>query len=96
MRHLLIALVLVFLCALSALADKPPQTLLTHLGGQKMVHDKQCNYQAMKHVECLIYWQEKGQVVWLVLFNNEVEIILIVAVKDKQEIVVWCRNTVCV
>jgi hypothetical protein len=45
--------------------------------------------------ECLIYYDEQHDVVWVVLFNTDIEITHVIAVKDKKETIVWCRHDVC-
>lgn len=95
------SVILVFLCALPFVvwAEKPPRDLLSQVTTTKPVHDGLCNFQAMKHVECLIYNDLARDVVWLILFDekdDEMTITHVIGVKNNQEYVLWCRQDVCI
>lgn len=97
MRNLLIAFLLVALCTLApALAETPPQKLLDHVSSKRLVHDKKCNFREEKNVECLIYYDDAQDVVWLVLYDAALDITRLVSVKNRVETVVWCRANVCI
>ena len=95
-----VAIILVFLCAVfPALADTPPKGLLAYVSSYKLVHDKQCNFHEMKHVECIIFYDEGRDIVWLVLFDkkkDELAITHVIGIKDKDETVIWCRQDICI
>lgn len=100
MNKLLFALAFVLTVAsCSVWADKPPSSLMQHISHQQVIHDQQCNFRDMKGVECLIFFQEEGEVVWLVLFDGNgqnLRVTHVVAIKDKREEVAWCRQDVCI
>ena len=98
MRLLFWACYLVLLCfaASVALAEPPPKSLLAHVGSQQLVHNQLCDFRDMKAVECLVFVDLSTGVVWMVLFDKEMEISHVVEFKDKKSEVVWCRQDVCV
>lgn len=90
--------VVLLVAAVSAFAvETPPQALLTHISSHPIVHDKLCNVESLKlkNVECLIMYDEKHDVVWVVLFDDELDITRIIASKGNQEAYVWCRQDIC-
>lgn len=100
LRRLIWAVVLVTLCAFSviALADTPPKALLEHVSSHKLVHDKRCNvtFLNLKHVQCMIYYDEARDTTWLVLFDEKLNITHVARNKAGKEELLWCHEKVCV
>ena len=98
-KLLLVSVILVSLCAASAVLAKPeepPKALLAKVTG-KLVHEEKCNFHEEKNVECLIYFDEKSDTVWLMLFDDNLNIYKVVSVDNqKKEKVEWCRSNVCI
>lgn len=87
------AVFLVFLSAASAVLpkEKPPQELFELIHVNPIVHQGQCNFHAYKGVDCLIYFNPKERIIYLVLFNTKLEVTLIVEVKDEKERILWAE-----
>jgi hypothetical protein len=90
----------VVLCVIPALvwADTPPKFLLQSISEHTLVHSKKCNVDSrnMKSVECLIYADQKADIVYVVLFNDKLDIILILMNdKDDKEHLLWCHQRLC-
>lgn len=100
LRRLVWSLVLVGLCLASvlALAEKPPKPLLEHISSHKLVHAKKCNvaFLNIKHVECMIYHDEARDTVWIVLFDDKLDITHIARNKAGKEELLWCHEKVCI
>lgn len=100
MKLLAIALAFVLTVASCAvLADKPPDALIRIVSANKVVHDQKCDFHQERSVECVILYDNKRDIVWLVLFDeNEdgLSIYRVVAVHKKKESTVWCRQDVCI
>ena len=100
MRNLLIAILLVFLCALApALADKPPVALLGIVSSNTVVHDQKCNFHEERNVECVMLYDDQRDILWIVLYDETksgLAIYKIVAVHKKKEAIVWCRQDTCI
>lgn len=96
-RRLLFALAFVLsIASCAAWADKPPKSLMAHVAENQLVHDEQCKFQGEDGIECLIFFDEAREIVWLVLFTDDQQTITrVVAIKDKVETIVWCRHDVC-
>lgn len=98
-RLFLVSLFLVFLCAafpVLAVPEKPPQALMERVKGE-LVHSDKCNFHEEKDVECLIYFHDQTETVWLLLFDDNLAVYKVISVNNKkQEKVEWCRNTVCI
>ena len=88
-------LILLF-ASVAVLADKPPATLLSIVSSSAVVHDKKCNFQSERNVECLLLYDEQRDILWIVLYDSDVTIYKIVAVHKKQEVVIWCRQDTCI
>jgi hypothetical protein len=95
----------VFIALLSAVAlvfAKPPMALNDYiLTNGDVVHDGNCNVKQMNLLEvpCLIFYERKNDVVWLVLFDKDKDgnwqETHILADKNGQLISMWCRADVC-
>lgn len=105
LRRLTWAIVLVALCLIPvlALADKPPQALFQAVTTtSQLVHRGECNIKSMnkEDVPCLIFYDAERDIVWLVLFDKNKDGVLaethVIAIKDKKETVIWCRDNVCI
>ena len=99
-RRVFWSVVLVFLCALPFIVwakETPPKALLEHVTSHKLVHDKLCKVESLKldGIECYIFFDTKNDVVWVLLFDTNLEITHVLASKDNKEHVVWCRSDVC-
>jgi hypothetical protein len=97
MKNFLLSLFLVLACAAPAVFAKPPQPLVVHWASLQVVHDKTCNVASMQIVEreCLILNDAKHDMFWVILFDDKIEITHAIAVKNRQEELVWCRPDVC-
>lgn len=100
MKNLLCAILLVVLCAIGpVLAGKPPRTLLQEINKYPIVHDQYCRVQSMgiEDVDCLIYFNQTENVVYVVLFDEALVITHIIRNNaDTSEQLLWCRYDVCV
>jgi hypothetical protein len=100
LRRLALAVALVLLCLVPVLvlADTPPKALLKHISSHKLVHDKRCNvaFLNLKHVQCMIYYDEARDTTWLVLFDEKINITHVARNKAGKEEVLWCHERVCV
>lgn len=99
-RNLLFSLAFVLtVAACSVFAEKPPNSLISHVAQQQIVHDEKCNFREEKNIECLIFLEEGRGIIWLVLFdenkNGDMLITRVVAVHNGEENIVWCRHDVC-
>lgn len=101
LRRLLWSVVLVILCIIPALVfarDSPPKALMEHISSHKLVYAKKCNVEflKLKHVECLIFHDEAKDRVWLVLFDNKLNITHVAVNNKGKEELVWCNERTCV
>jgi len=87
--YLLTFLVLLF-AAIAVLAEKPPKRMLEYVTSHKLAHDGKCNIKSKKGVECLVYYDEANEIIWLILFDNPpTRVTAIIGVKDGQEVTLW-------
>ena len=99
MKLLLYAIGLVLLC-LSTLAfgGKPPPHLMEYLNTIPIVHREYCRVTSMKleDVSCLIYYNKQEDIIYIVLFDDDLGITHVIAEKGKREVLLWCHFKVCV
>lgn len=104
LRRLMLAVVLVVLCVIPVLvlADKPPQELFQAVTTtSQLVYRGDCDVKSMnkENVPCLIFYDTKRDIVWLVLFDKDKDgnpaETHVIAIYNKVENIVWCRDTVC-
>lgn len=99
-RRFIWAVALVILCAVPAivLADTPPKALLQHISSQQLVHSKQCNVEflGLKNVECMLYYDNSKDTLWLVLYDKKLNITHIGVNQQGKESLVWCHQRICV
>lgn len=78
--------------------QKPPEALMQHISVQRMVHDGKCNFHDMKDVECFIFVEgtKERHIVWLVLFDNQIQVTHVIAVtrngEESEEKILWVRK----
>ena len=98
MKNFLVSLFLVLACAAPAVFAKPPPALMhVIVSTSDVVHDKKCDVASLqiKEQECLITYNEKDEIVYIILFDGKLEIERIIAVHNQKETFLWCRPTVC-
>ena len=63
-----------------------------------IVHDQYCRVTSMKleDVSCLIYHNKKEDIIYIVLFDDDLGITHIISEKGKQEVLLWCHFKICV
>lgn len=94
-KLLAIAVALVFSIASCAVfAERPPQYLLDHVAKQTLKHDQKCKFHEENNVECLIFYEKKRDIVWIILFDDDGAVTRVILVNDKEH-VAWCRFDVC-
>jgi len=87
--YMLTFLVLMF-AAIVVFAERPPKRMLEYVTSHKLAHDGKCDIKSQKGVECLIYYDEANDIIWLILFDNPpTRITAIIGVKDGKETVLW-------
>ena len=90
--YMLTFLVLMF-AAIVVFAERPPKRMLEYVTSHKLAHDGKCNIKSQKGVECLIYYDEANDIIWLILFDSPpTRITAIIGVKDGKETVLWSGN----
>jgi len=96
MKRLLLAILLVALCALPPAIAKPDPRLVQYLSSLPVAHDGRCKVESMKieDVECLILVDGQRQIIFLILYTNEIKTTHIIAIKDGVETVVWSNASV--
>jgi hypothetical protein len=78
-------------------ADTPPQPLLDHISSQRLVYNKKCDVKSLRltNVECMIFFDDTSEVVWVVLYDDKLDIMRIISAKEGKETYVWCRSNIC-
>ena len=92
LRLLCFAIFTVLLLAATAVFAQPPQVLFDQINEAELVHSKKCNVKSLDlyDVECMVYWNEQTETVWVVLFDDELEITHVIANgPDRIERVLW-------
>lgn len=93
MRQLIAAIALVALCLSTLAFAKPPDRLMqVILTTATVVHDDTCVVEEMSigETECLILFNEKDKIVYIVLFTPDcTEIVQVIEVKDKKLTTLW-------
>ena len=93
MYALIVALVLAVLCSfVSAEVIQPPKALVSHIVQQRIVHDGKCDFNDQKDVECLVFMDEERQVVWGLMFDENMTIYAILARHNGETQLVWLRT----
>ena len=96
-KNLLFALCFVLTVASCAVwAEKPPKELMAVVASAPIVHDDKCDFQGVKGIECLIMYDASRDIIWLVLFDQDLAVYMVAAVHKKKESIMWCRSNVCV
>ena len=92
-KNLFIAIALVFFCAATVFAQEtPPESLVNQYKDLPVKWDKRCDFHKQLNVQCLIQYDEDNDVVWLLLFDENINITEVVKVTaDKKEHVLWVR-----
>jgi len=96
MKLLLYSIGLVLLC-LSTLAfgGKPPQALLREINYYPVAHNGTCK-RASDTLDCMIFRNKKDNLVYVVLFDDDLEITHIIkAYNDMTEELLFCRSDQC-
>lgn len=78
--------------------DGPPDALMKHIISTQLVYSKQCKVASLKieHAECLIYYSAGEDAVYVVLFNEMLDVThVILNDKQKREVILWCHPTKC-
>jgi len=96
MKLLLYSIALVLLCAVfPALAEKPPQALLREINRYPVAHNGTCK-RASDTLDCMIFRNKKDNLVYVVLFDDDLEITHIIkAYSDMTEELLFCRSDQC-
>ena len=93
MKRLIWSLILVALCLSTLVFAKPPDRLMqTILNTSTVVHDDTCVVEEMgiPETECLILFNDKDKIVYIVLFTPDAtEIVQVIEVKDKKLTTLW-------
>ena len=95
--------IILLAAATAVFADKPPDALFKHVTTTaQLVHKGVCDVPSMKKKDttCLIFYNAAQEIIWLVLFDKNKQgapaVTHVVAVKNKEEHLAWCRQDVCV
>ncbi len=95
--------IILLAAATAVFADKPPDALFRHVTTTaQLVHRGECDVKSLKvkDTTCLIFYNGKDDVVWVVLFdhdkNGNPAVTHVVSATNKKEKLVWCRQDVCV
>lgn len=94
-----IAGLILLLACVAVLADTTPKTLLGIVSSSTVVHDKKCNFHDERDVECVMLYDDQRDILWIVLYDETksgLAIYKIVAVHNKKETVIWCRQDTCI
>lgn len=96
MKRLLLSILLVALCALPPAIAKPDPRLVQYLSSLPVAHDGRCKVDSLKieDVECLILIDAQRQIVYLILYTNDIKTTHIIALKDGTETILWSSGSV--
>lgn len=72
--------------------EKPPAQLVAMVENQQLIYDEFCDWQELKRVECLIYYNQQEDAVYTILFNDDIEITHIIVLVNKQEKILWSND----
>lgn len=87
----MIALVAVLTMAVFAKSE-PPDELLFYVMQQRMVHDQKCTIKHIKNVECFVFADDKQGLLWIILFDDKLEITHVYTLREKTLGQVWVRD----
>lgn len=90
-------LILVVAVTAAIAVETPPLALLQHVSSHPIVHSDECRVPSLgiQDRSCLIYFDEKNDAVWVVLFDDNVDITHVIVNVKGQEAIAWCRADAC-
>lgn len=90
-------IILILAMAAAIAVETPPRALLQHVSNFPIVHSDECNVKSLgiEDRSCLIYYDERNDAVWVVLFDDNVDITHVIVNVKGQEAVAWCRVDAC-
>ncbi len=91
-------MVLLIAAAAAIAKETPPQPLLDKINEHELVYSKKCDVKSLNvtGVECLIFYDRPRDTIWVVLFDDNIDITRIFSASNKKETHVWCRRDVCI
>lgn len=75
-----------------------PRSLLAHVSSFPVVFDKKCNVPSLgiRQMECIITHDQKNNAVYVVLFDDNIEVVRVIVNHNGKEQSLWCSPLVCV
>lgn len=74
-----------------------PQSLMRHVASFPVVFDQKCNVPSLgiRQMECIITFDQVNNAVYVVLFNDNLDVVRVIVNHNGKEHELWCHPTVC-